>query len=353
MPTSDFRTGDRSVRIPLSWGKLLGGAISGVLTAALSPSPTGDATHDDASWASALRPISDEPTELPSPAGAAGGGWAAPSLPAELDVPTIEIPDIPAVPSRRSDAYGVFTSSGVSTVLMPPDRYSAGLITLPVRADEVDGVQPDEFAPVMASAPPRDLAAGRDRDRDFVPWQVQPDTLHLPAEAKPQNDTKPQATVPNVSINFVQTNKGVKVEFRKGRERPSRKRKRDTKSRDKSGRMYKRALRFINKTYGEFSEVLDAFEVLVWNINKVNPDGTQTPAMLIERGNYQDTLQGLIDGEYELDVGSFLIDFSVMQAQDLIIGKMSQTAQQGLNAAGYTGLTGSQYGMQRVTRGLN
>ena len=103
----------------------------------------------------------------------------------------------------------------------------------------------------------------------------------------------------------------------------------------KDAKRYRFYLRTINRTWGNIDEVRELVEALVWNVY-VDVGGRQVKAMLVENGSALAVLAGLGRGEYVLDFPGFAKDYAVMQAQDWMIGKMSQIGQAGLNEAGYS-----------------
>ena len=73
---------------------------------------------------------------------------------------------------------------------------------------------------------------------------------------------------------------------------------------------------------------MDFLEALVWNVYEVK-NGKRVLVMAQNGGSMFQTLDGLAKGKYEVDIPSLIIDFAYMQAQDYVIGRLSQAAMEG------------------------
>jgi hypothetical protein len=103
--------------------------------------------------------------------------------------------------------------------------------------------------------------------------------------------------------------------------RASQKRRKDTKA---NRRWIKAAHKFVNVTYGTYSEIQDAMEVIAWNAYVVDSKGNKIPAMVLEDGSLLRVMRGVGRGEYDLDIGATIIDYAVMQATDALQGQFSK-----------------------------
>lgn len=113
----------------------------------------------------------------------------------------------------------------------------------------------------------------------------------------------------------------ITLRFRPYKARASRKRRKDTKA---HRNWIKAAHKAVNLTYGTYSEIVDALEALAWNIYVRDSKGVRHLAMPREGGSLLKTVDGLIDGRYELDMKNFILDYAHMQAMDYLQGKFSQ-----------------------------
>jgi hypothetical protein len=112
------------------------------------------------------------------------------------------------------------------------------------------------------------------------------------------------------------------VRFRNSRVKASTRRKRDVKANSK---WIKMANLGISLTYGTYTEIMDFVEILVWDAYYKDPrSGKYRFAMHETDQNIVDTLKGIAEGKYSVDIGATLIDYTVSQAQDILIGQMSR-----------------------------
>lgn len=173
-----------------------------------------------------------------------------------------------------------------------------------------------------------------DSDVRFEPWP----TLIPPAtEVQPEIDIDPPTIIRGFGGNDVKediivieiTNEpqtetkedNVTIRIRRTRVRASRKRRKDTKAHSK---WLKAAGKMISMTYGTYTEVRDVMEAIAYNAYVINDKGEMVSAVAIEDGSMLKVMKGIGEGRYELDIGKTIVDFTVMQATDAIVGKMNK-----------------------------
>jgi hypothetical protein len=78
--------------------------------------------------------------------------------------------------------------------------------------------------------------------------------------------------------------------------------------------MYRAAMRFIGRTYGRFSEYLDAYEAFMWN---VYVDG-------IPLARHEDKLGAFMSGRASVDFEGMLSDLIVNEMVDRAIGRLQR-----------------------------
>jgi hypothetical protein len=132
----------------------------------------------------------------------------------------------------------------------------------------------------------------------------------------------------------------IRVRFRPYKARASRKRRKDTKA---HRAWIKAAHKVVSLTYGTYSEIVDALEALAWNIYVEDSKGVRHLAAPREGGSLLKTVDGLIDGRYELDMEGFIVDYVTMQAMDALQGKFNkQVVKQSVDQGWWTSPVGPQ-----------
>lgn len=362
-PAVDTRVAeDRNVRVPsLSF---INAIKKGTLLGALfSPTRLGDGTPDSADRAQGW--VDKAAPELGTPA-----------RPVEEDAPSFVVPrelpdpdplDLPVSPTPRLTGPSVYVSPQRTVVSFPDGAVSAGLADLPLKFGDVfspielplpedfvepvvtrpdfhEGDKPHDYThPLFPSNPTFEPSVTPDGIPARGPIERTPDVPRRRPQPLPDVGLPPQraptvGTVPDRTIEVSFTPNGQpQIAVRNGRQRPDRRRRNDTKGRDAA--KLKAAYGFINATWGTVDEVLEFAEIVVWNIY-LERGGKAVPAMAIEGGDYNAALTGLIEGKYELDVGGVILDFAIAQAQDAVIGRLSQMATSQFVEAGFTGTTG-------------
>lgn len=169
--------------------------------------------------------------------------------------------------------------------------------------------------PVMPSVlPTKDYtpghAKGIEEADDLPPARTKEIDGHL------QLDVTPQA----ITLTSVITPTGTKNKTEENTLR------RDTKS-HKNAYMYRKLLLFVNRTYGEFTELQDLWQVIVSNIYV---DGKPL-------SSYKNQKKALSEGEITIDWEQMAIDYWAMELTDRLIGKGSKLARSGLNEMNYWG----------------
>jgi hypothetical protein len=126
-----------------------------------------------------------------------------------------------------------------------------------------------------------------------------------------------------VSIEVVAVpNKLPMIKFRPVLVRGSTPRKNEAKA---HSRWIKLAHKAISLTYGTYTEIQDFTEILVWDAYYIDPrTGRLRYAMFEEDMKIVNVLNGIANGKYSVDIAATLVDYGVSQAQDILIGKMSQ-----------------------------
>lgn len=133
--------------------------------------------------------------------------------------------------------------------------------------------------------------------------------------------------------------------------RASQKRRKDTKA---NRRWIKAAHKFVNVTYGTYSEIQDAMEVIAWNAYVVDSKGNKIPAMVLEDGSLLRVMRGVGRGEYDLDIGATIIDYAVMQATDALQGQFSKRiVDQSIDQGWWTSPQGPQGFVNNQTKGFD
>ena len=133
--------------------------------------------------------------------------------------------------------------------------------------------------------------------------------------------------------------------------RGSQKRRKDRKA---NRRWIKAAYKFVNMTYGTYTEVQDAMEVIAWNAYVIDSKGNKIPAMVLEDGSLLRVMRGIGRGEYELDLGATVIDYAVMQATDALQGKFSKRiVDQSIDQGWWTSPQGPQGFVNNQTKGFD
>ena len=119
----------------------------------------------------------------------------------------------------------------------------------------------------------------------------------------------------------------LKIARQPARNREENKLRRDRKD-EKASRSYRTVLYFVNKTYGELTELQDLYQAITQNIFV---DGKPLYT-------YSDPASALLNAsDWSVNWQQMAIDLAAMEAQDRAIGKSSQKVRQALNEMGYYG----------------
>ena len=253
----------------------------------------------------------------------------------ELERP--ELPEVSWPEIRKPGVVGISRSPKIGTVVirLPQDYY----VPAPIRVDPQpegsiwdvpDDVPIEILAPRREDAPEIDIEAPKPQKRGTArkPADLYDETLNIEIKADP--DGQPT------------------IHLRPGRARASERRKKDTKA---NRAWIKAAHKLINVTYGTYSEIIDFVDALVWNVYDVNEKGELVYAMALEGGKAHMVIDGLMRGKYEIDMGQFIIDYAVMQTQDMIMGKMSQAlVKETIDKGQWTSPMGPQGMLSRVQK---
>lgn len=177
-------------------------------------------------------------------------------------------------------------------------------------------------------------------------WEPPPPKELIPslspptAELSPKNSPYQPETM--VSVEF-EPDGAVRIRQRVRSGVRFQKRRRDSKY----NRLWFGAMRFFSLTIGTWDEIGQFMDAVAWNATvpgKFKADGQPLPAMIAENGSALDVMQGIAVGKYDLDVMGAITDYALSQTMDALIGKTARSAQQGLNAAGWTREMGWQIG---------
>ena len=110
----------------------------------------------------------------------------------------------------------------------------------------------------------------------------------------------------------------------------------------------------ISMTYGTYSEMRDLMEAIAYNAYVLNDKGERIPALALEKGSLLKVMQGIGEGKYELDMGKFIIDFTVMQATDALVGKMNQKiVKDWIDTGAWQSMSGPSSFVNRSTEGFS
>ena len=103
---------------------------------------------------------------------------------------------------------------------------------------------------------------------------------------------------------------------------------RQDKKDEKAQRTYRTILYFVNKTYGEWTELQDLYQAITQNIYV---DGRPLHT-------YKDPLAALKNADHwSVDWEQMALDYAAMEAQDRAIGKASKRGREALNDMNYWG----------------
>jgi hypothetical protein len=284
----------------------LAGRTMGSAASVLYPSQAAQATAD--------MPWMWQATEFDKPPELKGAAIGRIQLESELVVPhpsvndfKYERPVLPEIPWQefKPDIEGFTRSPKKGTVIVNvPDIWVPPPLTMDPMP-EADIWSIPEHTPF---------------DHVWVSPQLEPS----PALPDPVPSINPRAPgrvqETGVTIEITKESGRTQLKLRPQRSRASRSRKKDTKANRK---WIKAAHKFVNVTYGTYSEIMDAMEAIAWNIYE-EADGVRRPAMALEDGNMIRTFDGLLDGKYDLDIAQTIIDYAYMQSVDFLQGKFSQ-----------------------------
>lgn len=236
----------------------------------------------------------------------------------EFELPTEPVadpqfirPQVPIVRWNDTPPTGPFitTSPKIGTITYRPPRYHVP----PPYLVEVPQVHPIFSEPTPLEIP--QLLKGFD------------------VETKPKIDTSyrmPPIGKTNLisdRVMVIDVSTDVKmdpiVRFRESKVKASTLRKREKKA---SSKYIKMAQMAISLTYGTYTEIMDFVEILVWDAYIYNPKTkTMMYAMHHADGDILVVLDGIATGKYSVDIASTLVDYTISQAQDIIIGKISRS----------------------------
>ena len=298
--------------------KVFGKTLAPFIATVLSPSEASDATYDPGPYFWQNSNFHRDPNLRDMAV-----GYVEPIIPM-VDVPVEPKFDIPVRPTAPEipwkefkehvgDGYTRSPKKGTIVINVPDIMVPPPLTLEPfpelfpdtdVRYENPfpNMVEPeiDFDAPEISVNPPRTGQRNR----------LGQDEVVIEIETKPETETQPEVT---------------RLTIRSRRVKASQKRRKETKA---GSKWIKAANKLISNTYGEYSEMIDLMEVISFNAYKEvkNKDGeiVRIPAVALEDGSLLKVMQGIGRGEYEFDIGKFIIDFTVMQATDALIGKVNQ-----------------------------
>ena len=183
--------------------------------------------------------------------------------------------------------------------------------------------------PVEVFQPYRYHSRGQVQTLDFS--LVGPDPLALPS---PQPIALPTVVTASPIVERGQEERAAfsflpsplkgsaRVRIRRTTLRGTRQRRRDVKSRDY--RAYRAAMQLINRTYGTFSEYLDAYEAFIWN---VYVDGKPL-------AQHDDKLAAFLSGRATLNLGGLAADLLANEIVDRSIGYVAKRTKKEARKAG-------------------
>lgn len=129
-----------------------------------------------------------------------------------------------------------------------------------------------------------------------------------------------ESDIYSLEIRPVLTKRGT-MQLLVRRQAPNRKRKEENRKRKdgKRGRRYYRlALHIINRTWGTYTEILDLWDALSWNIY------TRRNTLAKPQRDAEGLLRGLMDGSLWLDVDGFIEDYAFQQLMDVTFAKLNR-----------------------------
>lgn len=201
-----------------------------------------------------------------------------------------------------------------------------------------------------------------DTDVRFEPWptiiaprtEVEPEIdIDPPVRSRGRggSNTKEDNLVIEIKTEPQAKQDDVTIRIRRTQVRANRKRRKDTKA---HSRWLKAAGKMISMTYGTYSEMRDLMEAIAFNAYAVNKKGERIPALALEDGSLLKVMKGLGEGKYELDMPKFIIDFTVMQATDVVIGKMNQKiVKDWIDTGAWQSMSGPSSFINRSTEGFS
>jgi hypothetical protein len=137
------------------------------------------------------------------------------------------------------------------------------------------------------------------------------------------------------SIDLKITPRGLRLRSRVKPRLAKRRREENTRRKDSketgASAKYRRILRFVNKTFGEATEMADMWDAIAWNVT-VNGKPL---------ASYADPVQALQyaaeSGNWEADFEQMATDIAFQELMDSIIGKTARTGRNALNEMNYYG----------------
>lgn len=347
--TTDPRTRPPNISVP-KVASIFGRALTLQLQTLLQPSPLADATID---WGPELyNDFANAPPELkgmvisPPLAPEIGVDNYIPFDPKEVPFELPKIREIPWTPDIDVMDPGTYTKSPKKSTITiaPPDMF----VIPPFRFDPDPGhdvweMDPhpqwdfNKLRPPVITMPDLDdhpMDPSRTRPppyrRSRTGWPMEPGlTIELTVGLRdrvrtvPETQTKPQPI----------------IRLKPRTHRASKPRKADAKM---NRRWLKLAHMLISLTYGTYTEIMDFLQCLAWNSYQMR-NGKKIPAMALSKGSLHEILIGVMEGRYDVDMQGLMVDFTFMQLQDYIIGRMSKAlVKQAIDSGGWQSPIGPQ-----------
>lgn len=300
----------------------------------------------------------------------------APVSPVPLSDPD-GLPEVPEVQTNplRDGFKRIFQRPGKTEVTFNNDRPRDWIAFPPSIWQDLESIEGDSFNPVPQDwehiegdsfnpIPPEFVPQRIAPERDIQPiWQPTParpyrfypsprpaaapvpgqSPVPPPGPGRKRDKRKDPKTRPSRETETVveigRTTKDepvVRVRTRDVRKPRLSKRQRDRKGLTLGQTRLGRGMWAIAEGFGIYTEVMDFVEAMAWNVYDVaTGKKTQTRTQ-----SYYGTFSEVLAGNAVVDFDGALIDYTVMQATDKAIGKLSQATQAGLNEGGYEGQIG-------------
>lgn len=338
-------SGSDRVNIAGSIARAIFGRVGGVVVGILTPSPLGDSSLpeginelQDAADAANRRGLTNIQTVAPWIETIAirndGGAFdvtfnsnrdtyvAYTARPSEFgpvgDPDTIPVHDLPPPPpARRRVTREVGDLVVDPAPLEPSEPYSPYDPDRPFR----EHPSPRTFPvgdPLIPEPGVRPAPRPRPNPRPGTTTEVQPGEVDLDVTV-----TRDPAGRPRLRVRTVTR-------------RRWRRRRRDSKY----SQIYMELMWVISTVWGPIDEARDFVDAVVWNTFR--EDGAT--AIVVEHGDVIAVLNGIIDGEYHVDIYGAAVSYAIAQGLDYFTGRLSRGAQDRFNAAGWHSERGVQSG---------